>query len=164
MILSIVVAASDNNMIGKNNQLLWHLPNDLKFFKNTTWASPVVMGRKTFESLGNKALNGRVNIVITRQKDFIADGVTVVHSLDEATQLAQQLSYKELFVLGGGQIYQEAIAKADKIYITRVHAILEGDTQFPFIDEMKWQLAFHESHVKDAKHAFDYDFQLWKRK
>ena len=150
MILSIVVAASDNNMIGKNNQLLWHLPNDLKFFKNTTWASPVVMGRKTFESLGNKA--------------FIADGVTVVHSLDEATQLAQQLSYKELFVLGGGQIYQEAIAKADKIYITRVHAILEGDTQFPFNDEMKWQLAFHESHVKDAKHAFDYDFQLWKRK
>jgi len=161
MILSIVVAASDNNMIGKNNQLLWHLPNDLKFFKNTTWASPVVMGRKTFESLGNKPLNGRVNIVITRQKDFIADGVTVVHSLDEAAQLARKLAYKELFVLGGGQIYQEAILKADKIYITRVHAVLDGDTQFPLINETQWQLVFNEPHYKDEKHAFDYNFQLW---
>jgi len=164
MILSIVVAVSENNMIGKNNQLLWHLPNDLKFFKNTTWAAPVVMGRKTFQSLGNKPLNGRVNIIITRQNNFTVNGATVVHSLEEAAKYAASLAYKELFILGGGEIYKDAIAKADKIYITRVHADLEGDTQFPVIDKSLWQLVFDEHHVKDDKHTYNYDFQLWTRK
>ena len=164
MILSIVVAASNNNMIGKSNQLLWHLPNDFKFFKNTTWASPVVMGRKTFESLGNKPLNGRVNIIITNQKNFVANGATVVHSLEEAIQFCKQSDYKELFVIGGGEIYKQSIVKANKIYITRVHTNIDGDTQFPVIDETQWQLVFDEPHQKDAKHAFDYNFQLWTRK
>src|SRR6478609_2370607 len=101
MILSHVVAASTNNAIGKDNQLLWHLPNDLKFFKNVTWAMPVAMGRKSFDSLGGKPLNGRLNIVITRQKDFTAEGIAVVNNLEDAIFLAQQHDYKELMILGG---------------------------------------------------------------
>ena len=165
MILSLIVAASENNAIGKNNLLLWHLPNDLKFFKNTTWAMPVAMGRKTFESLGNKPLNGRLNIVITRQKDFTAAGIAVVNNLDDAIFLAQQHDYKELMILGGGEIYKQSIDKADKIYITRVHAIFDdADTFFPEIDENKWKLISNQDFFADEKHAYDYSFQLWEKK
>ena len=108
MIISLVVAASENNVIGKNNQLLWHLPKDMKFFKNVTWGMPVVMGRKTFESMGSKPLGGRKNIIITRQSGWNAEGVSVVNSLDNAIGLADQLNYKELFVIGGGEIYMIA--------------------------------------------------------
>jgi dihydrofolate reductase len=165
MILSIVVAASTNNAIGKNNQLLWHLPNDLKFFKNVTWAMPVVMGRKSFDSLGGKPLNGRLNIVITRQKDFLADGIAVVNNFDDAVFLAQQHDYKELMILGGGEIYKQSIDRTDKIYITRVHAVFEdADTFFPEIDEHKFQLTSNQDFFADEKHAYDYSFQLWERK
>ena len=165
MIASLVVAASANNAIGKNGQLLWHLPNDLKFFKNITWAMPVAMGRKTFESLGNKPLNGRLNIVITRQKDFTAQGIVVVGNLEDALFLAQQHDYKELMILGGGEIYKAAISDADKIYITRVHAVFDdADTFFPEIDESKWQLTSNQDFFKDEKHAYDYSFQVWEKK
>ncbi len=165
MIASLVVAASTNNAIGKNGQLLWHLPNDLKFFKNITWAMPVTMGRKTFESLGNKPLNGRLNIVITRQENFIAQGIAVVSNIDDALFLAQQHHYKELMILGGGEIYKAAIRNADKIYITRVHAVFEdADTFFPEIDESKWQLTSNQDFFKDEKHAYDYSFQVWEKK
>lgn len=165
MILSLVVAASTNNAIGKNNQLLWQLPNDLKFFKNVTWAMPVAMGRKSFDSLGGKPLNGRLNIVITRQKDFAADGIVVVHNFNDAVFLAQQHDYKELMILGGGEIYKEAMAVADKIYITRVHAVFnDADTFFPEIDPSKFQLTSNQDFFKDDKHAYDYSFQLWERK
>src|SRR6478609_2932846 len=107
MVISLIVAASANNVIGKNNQLLWSLPNDMKFFKNTTWAMPVLMGRKTFESLG-KPLPGRLNIVITRQQGLQLPGATVVHSLDEALKGAAAADYKESFVIGGGEIFKEA--------------------------------------------------------
>lgn len=164
MILSLVVAASTNNAIGKDNQLLWHLPNDLKFFKNVTWAMPVAMGRKSFDSLGGKPLNGRLNIVITRQKDFTVAGIAVVNNLDDAIFLAQQHDYKELMILGGGEIYKQSIDKADKIYITRVHAIFEdADTFFPEIDENKWQLISNQDFFADEKHAYDYSFQLWEK-
>jgi len=165
MILSLVVAASTNNAIGKNNQLLWQLPNDLKFFKNVTWAMPVAMGRKSFDSLGGKPLNGRLNIVITRQKDFVADGIVVVHNFNDAVFLAQQHDYKELMILGGGEIYKEAMPVADKIYITRVHAVFnDADTFFPEIDPSKFQLTSNQDFFKDDKHAYDYSFQLWERK
>jgi len=165
MIASLVVAASANNAIGKNGQLLWHLPNDLKFFKNITWAMPVAMGRKTFESLGNKPLNGRLNIVITRQKDFTAQGIVVVGNKEDALFLAQQHDYKELMILGGGEIYKAAISDADKIYITRVHAVFDdADTFFPEIDESKWQLTSNQDFFKDEKHAYDYSFQVWEKK
>ncbi|HRH49346.1 MAG TPA: dihydrofolate reductase [Panacibacter sp.] len=165
MILSLIVAASTNNAIGKNGELLWHLPNDMKFFKNVTWAMPVAMGRKTFDALGNKPLNGRLNVVITRQKDFTAQGIAVVSNIDDAEFLAHQQDYKELMIIGGGEIYRQSISKADKIYITRVHAVFDNaDAFFPEIDETKWQLTSNQDFFKDEKHAYDYSFQLWERK
>lgn len=164
MILSLVVAASDNNAIGRQNKLLWHLPNDLKFLKNTTWAMPVAMGRKTFESINNIPLKGRLNIIITRQKDFKAAGVVAVNSIEDAAFIANQNDYKELMILGGAEIYKTAIEKADKIYMTRVHHVFEdADAFFPEIDEKKWKQISVRHFYKDEKHAFDYSFELWER-
>jgi len=164
MIISLVVAASENNVIGKNNQLLWHLPKDMKFFKNVTWGMPVVMGRKTFASIGNKPLPGRPNIVITRQPGWTAEGVSVVNSVDAAAALAEQLNYKEIFIIGGGVIYMIAFDRANKIYMTRVHAELEGDTYFPVIEKNDWALTSNTDNPADEKHAYAYSFQLWERK
>lgn len=161
--ISLIVAASTNNAIGKNNQLLWHLPNDLKFFKNTTWGMPVIMGRKTFEAV-NKPLPGRFNIIITRQADWKAEGTITATDLNDALQKAAETNCKEAFVIGGGEIYQQAIEIADKIYITRVHATLDGDTFFPAIDETKWELAYNQDFAADEKHAYAYSFQTWGKK
>lgn len=163
MILSLIVAASENNAIGKNNLLLWHLPNDLKFFKNTTWAMPVAMGRKTFESLGNKPLNGRLNIVITRQKDWQAPGVVTVTSIDDAIFVAKSHNYKELFIAGGGEIYTQSLAKADKVYLTRVHTQIDGDTFFPELNQKKWQKTAERLCKADLKHLYDYSFETWEK-
>jgi dihydrofolate reductase len=163
MIISIIVAASVNNAIGKNNWLLWHLPNDLKFFKNTTWAMPVVMGRKTFESLGNKPLPGRLNIIVTRQTHWNADGVRVAASLKDAVNLAEQNNYKEIFIAGGGEIYKQAYEIADKIYLTRVFTETDADTFFPVIDTGIWKLKSNREFSADEKHAYDYSFQLWQK-
>lgn len=164
MIISLVVAASDNNVIGKNNQLLWHLPKDMKFFKNVTWAMPVVMGRKTFASIGGKPLLGRKNIVITRQPGWNAEGVSVVDSVDAAAELAAGLNYKEIFIIGGGQIYVIAFERANKIYMTRVRAELEGDTYFPVIEKNDWTLVSKTDNPADEKHAYAFSFQLWERR
>ena len=160
--ISLIVAAAENNAIGKNNQLLWHLPNDLKFFKNTTWGMPVIMGRKTFEAV-NKPLVGRFNIVITRQKGWTAEGVIVAADLTDALRKAAETNCKETFIIGGGEIYKQGIEIADKIYITRVHASLDGDTFFPVIDENKWKLPSNQDFGADEKHAFAYSFQAWQR-
>lgn len=162
MIISLIVAASSNNVIGKDNRLLWSLPNDMKFFKSTTWAMPVLMGRKTFESLG-KPLPGRLNIVITRQKDWTSNGATTVHSLDEALEAAAAAHYKEAFVIGGGEIFKEALPLSDKIYLTRIDAALEGDAFFPEIDNAEWKLVSERSFPVDAKHAYPYHFQLFQK-
>ena len=162
MSISLVVAVSTNNAIGKNNQLLWTLPNDMKFFKNKTWAMPVVMGRKTFEALG-KPLNGRFNIVITKQKDFKPEGTTVVWSLEEAIKTAYAADYKEVMIIGGGQIYKQSMPIADTLYLTRVDAELEGDTSFPEIDTKEWEMISQETHTADEKHAYAYHFQIWNR-
>jgi dihydrofolate reductase len=163
MITSLVVAASSNNVIGKDNKLLWHLPNDLKFFKNTTWAMPVVMGRKTFEAVG-KPLTGRTNIILTRKKEWRAPGVTVVQTLKDATDAATATDAKEMFIIGGGEIYRETLMNANKVYLTRVHAHLAGDTFFPELPESQWRLFSNLDFPADAKHAFPYSFQLWVRK
>ncbi|MDE3234919.1 MAG: dihydrofolate reductase [Bacteroidota bacterium] len=163
MLISLIVAASTNNAIGKNNQLLWHLPADLKFFKNTTWAMPVAMGRKTFESLGAKPLPGRMNIIITRQKGWEAEGVLTVHSLEDAVFLAKQYQYKEVFIAGGGDIYQQAFEKAHQLYMTRVHTEIDGDTFFPEIDETTWKLLHNREYASDAKHKYSFSVQLWKK-
>jgi dihydrofolate reductase len=163
MTISLIVAASTNNAIGNKGALLWHLPNDLKFFKNTTWAMPVIMGRKTFESVG-KPLPGRTNIVITTQPGWKADGVTTAFSLDEAIQKAAALATNEIFIIGGGQIYEQSFVIANRIYMTRVHTnIADADAFFPSINEDEWQLVFKKDMEQDAKHAFDYSFETWER-
>ena len=160
--LSLIVAASANNAIGKDNKLLWNLPNDLKFFKNTTWGMPVIMGRKTFESFG-KPLPGRINIVITRQPGWNADGVIIAGDLHDALEKAAETNCKEVFIIGGGEIYRQSIEQADRIYMTRVHATIDGDTFFPVIDESKWRLVSNEDFAADEKHLYAYSFQTWER-
>jgi len=161
MIISIIVAASNNNAIGLNNQLLWHLPNDMKFFKQTTWAMPVIMGRKTFESLSGKPLNGRLNIVVTRQLDWHADGVQKAASLEDALRIASENDYKESYIIGGGELYAIALPYAHKVYLTRVDTTIEGDTFFPALDTNIWKLTIDDPKDADAKHAFAYRFQCW---
>ena len=164
MHISIIVAAATNNAIGKDNQLLWHLPKDLQFFKKTTWAMPVIMGRKTFESLSGKPLQGRLNIVITRQKDWQPEGVVVVHSLSDALFVARSADYKEVFVAGGGEVYREALPLAHKVYLTRVHTTPDADTFFPELDQLSWQLTLEQPFPSNEKHAFPFSFQLWERR
>ena len=163
MNITLVVAASENNAIGKDNQLLWHLPKDMRFFKNTTWGLPIVMGRKTFESMGSRLLPGRVNMIITQQKDFVIEGAVIVHSLAEAIAAAEKGSYKELMVIGGGQIYTMALPMANKVWLTRVHTTIEGDTFFPALGT-DWKLKSTESHNADEKHIYSFDFECWQRK
>ena len=164
MKISLVVAASENHAIGKDNQLLWHLPKDMRFFKNTTWALPILMGRKTFESLGNKVLPGRMNIIISRQANKQYEGAKVVNTLEEAIELAKQNDYKELMVIGGGEIYAMALPLAHTIYLTRVHTHIEGDTFFPVIDTNVFQLVKQQDYPADAKHQYAYTFETWERK
>lgn len=163
MNITLVVAASDNNAIGKNNQLLWHLPKDMRFFKNTTWAMPILMGRKTFESMGSRLLPGRLNIILTNQANYKQAGASIVHSLSEAIQLAEKEDYKELMVIGGGQIYEMALPFAHKIWLTRVHTTIDGDTFFPVLNE-DWFKNSSDAFDADEKHAFSFDIECWKRK
>jgi dihydrofolate reductase len=165
MKLSIIVAASLNNAIGKNNQMLWNLPEDMKFFKNTTWGFPLIMGRKTFEALGNKALPGRFNIVISRNAAYSAGDPQVQEaiSLTHAIELAAKMDAKEAFIGGGGQIYKESILLCDLIYMTRVQANLEGDAYFPVIPENIFHLTNSLKVPADDKHAYTMDFQTWSK-
>ena len=162
MTISLVVAASENNVIGKDNRLLWHLPNDMKFFKNTTWGMPVIMGRKTFESLG-KPLTGRTNIVMTRDKEWTAQGTTVSPSMEEAMKAAAETDAKEVFVIGGGEIFKQILPQANRVYLTRVHTQLEGDAFFPELPAKEWKLLSQLDFTADAKHAYAYSFQVWQR-
>lgn len=161
--ISMIVAAADNNAIGKDNQLLWHLPNDLRFFKNTTWGMPVIMGRKTFEAV-NKPLAGRINIVITTKPDWSAPGVIVTHNLDEALAEARKTNGREIFIIGGGEIYRQGLAITQRIYLTRVHASPQADTFFPEINETEWTLSDKTDFMADEKHLYDYSIQVWDRK
>lgn len=163
MVLSQVVAAADNNAIGKNNQLLWSLPNDTKFFKNTTWGMPVIMGRKTFESLG-KPLAGRTNIVITRQKDWQPQGAFVVHDLKGAMTVAASTDAKEAFIIGGGEIYKQTLPLTQRVYLTRVHTTIDADAYFPAMNFADWNLLSQLDFTADEKHAYAYSFQVWERK
>lgn len=163
MNITLVVAASENNAIGLNNQLLWHLPKDMRFFKNTTWGMPILMGRKTFESMGSKPLNGRLNIIITRNKNWVNEDVMVVHTMEQAIALADKFSYKELLVIGGGEIYEMALPMAAKIWLTRVHTNIEGDVYFPKLNT-EWEMVSSTQNTADEKHKFSFDFECWKRK
>jgi dihydrofolate reductase len=162
MTISLIVAAATNNAIGKDGNLPWHLPNDMKHFKNITWGMPVVMGRKTFESL-RKALPGRKNIVISRQPGWKADGVITVRNIDDAMFVARETDAKEVMVIGGGEIYKALFEKARRIYLTRVEAEPEADTFFPPIKQGEWNLISQQNYEADEKNAFNYSFQVWER-
>jgi dihydrofolate reductase len=157
MKISIVVAVSLNNSIGKNNQLPWHLPLDLKFFKKTTQGGTVIMGRKTFESIG-KPLPNRRNIVISSQKKNIA-GVEVTNSLEAAIALSKDNNPNEIFIIGGGQIYEQALPIANRIYLTKVNTFIDGEVFFPMLKHSDWDYNLIMAHSKDEKHK--YDFEIW---
>jgi dihydrofolate reductase len=163
MILSIIVAASSNNVIGKDNKLPWHLPEDLKYFKNTTWAMPVVMGRKTYQSIG-KPLSGRINIVITRNKDLKIDGVEAVQSLNEAMEIAGKHKVKEVFIIGGAEIFNTSLPLVSRIYLTRIHSEIDGDVFFPVFNKENWLLVKNKDCEPDEKNIFSYSFQVWEKK
>lgn len=163
MILSLLVAADEQNVIGKDNRLPWHLPGDLKYFRNQTWGMPILMGRKTFESIG-KPLLGRKSIVITRNGDWSREGVIVVHSVDEAISKAAELGAKEVFVIGGAEIFRTAFNQASRIYLTRIHHRFEGDVFFPEVPPAEWNLVRNRFCHADEKNPFSHTFQVWERK
>ncbi|SDW09090.1 dihydrofolate reductase [Aequorivita viscosa] len=160
--ITLIAAAGENNELGKDNDLLWHLPDDFKRFKKITSHHFIIMGRKTFESFPNPLPN-RVHIVITRDRKYGNVGAEVVHSLEEAIEKAT--SKKDIFVIGGGEIYKLAMDVADKIELTRVHGTFEdADTFFPEFSEDEWKLISEEKHGKDEKHKYAFTYETWVRK
>lgn len=160
MILAAIVATDLNNAIGKNNQLLWHLPADLKFFKSTTMGCPIIMGRKTFESIG-RLLPGRKNIIITRNHDFKYDGAEVYQSVEEALK---NCTDEKIFIIGGAEIYKLSIHLLDELYVTKVKHEFEADTFYPEIKNSEFELVWEDCHSADEKNKYDYCFQKWLRK
>ena len=164
--MAVIVAAAENGVIGRNNALPWHLSEDLRYFKRVTMGKPIVMGRKTFESIG-RPLPGRTNIVITRNTSFHAEGIQVVGSLAEALALAEDIALidgaRELVVIGGAEIYREAIPGADRLYLTEVHAQVEGDAYLPEIDWRQWREVSRERHGASGPNPYDYSFVVYHR-
>lgn len=157
--ISIIVAVAENGVIGDKNTLLWHISEDLKHFKSITSGHPVIMGRKTFESLG-RPLPNRENVVISRQ-NIVLDGCTVVHSLDEAVALFP--ASEEVFIIGGAQIYEQALPLADRFYLTRVLHSYQGDTCFPDWDEAAWRLVESEGFPSGAAYPYPFVFEMYER-
>lgn len=161
MIISLILACDLNNAIGYKNQLLCHLPNDLKFFKKTTTEHCIAMGRKTFESIG-KALPNRTNLVLTNAQSLPFEGITLCHSVPEIIEKAESLNESELFVIGGGQLYQLFLEKASRVYLTRIHAEFEADTYFPVLDD-QWISVSKESFAADEKNLYAHDIYIYER-
>ena len=161
MKVSLIVAVSENGVIGKDNDLIWHLPKDMKFFKDTTLGHHVIMGRKNFESIPHKfrPLPNRTNIVITRQSDYKAEDSIVVNSVEESLKVAKSNGENEAFIIGGGQIYKLALEAnlIDRIYLTRIHHSFDGDTFFPELSS-DWEEVNREDCFKDNNHKYDYSF------
>lgn len=166
MRLALIWAMSENRVIGRNNKLPWHLPNDLKYFKQVTTGKPVIMGRKTYDSIG-KPLPNRVNIVITRDEAYQAEGVKVVHSLEAALELAEAEclvhGVEEAMVIGGAEIYKQALPQAERLYITFVHAHVEGDAEFPEFDLNAYQEQGREDFSAEGPNPYDYSFAVFDR-
>lgn len=171
MRLAMIVAAAENHVIGRDNDLPWHLPNDLKYFKATTMGKPIVMGRKTYDSIG-RPLPGRPNIVITRNTEWQVapehrDAVTVVSSVEEAlaaaNRVAEEAGVEEVMVIGGAEIYRMLFDQADRLYLTRVHGEVEGDACFPELAASDWRQVSAERHTACARNPFDYSFFVYDR-
>lgn len=155
--LSLIVAMSKNNVIGKDNKLIWHLPEDLKRFKTLTTGKTIIMGRKTFESLG-RVLPNRKHVVLTKSKDFYIENeqVEILHELSDINKYIN--TEEECFVIGGGKIYSQLIEKAKKLYITKIYEEFEGDTYFPEIDEQIWKLVKREKGLKNDENPYNYEY------
>lgn len=163
MIISQIAAASLNNVIGINNGLPWHMPTDMAYFKEKTWGHHIVTGRRNYQAEG-KALPGRTNIVLTRNKNFsIPDGI-VTNELGAAIEIAQKSGEEELFIVGGEEIYKLAMPVTDRIYLTRIHGHIAGDTFFPELDFSIWKEVSRIEHKKDDRNPYDYDFLVYERK
>lgn len=158
MILAAIVATDINNAIGLNNQLLWHLPADLKFFKSTTMGCPIIMGRKTYESIG-RLLPGRKNIIVTRNTNFKVPGAEVYYTIEEAIMACK--NEEKVFVIGGAEIYKQCIEHVDELYRTLVKHVFEADAFFPEIDPKKFKKDWQEDHTADEKNTFDYSFEKY---
>ena len=161
MTVSLVVAASTNNVIGRDGGLPWHLPDDLRHFKRITTGKPVIMGRRTYESIG-RPLPDRHNIVMTRDPGYVADGCDAVSSVAEALDVAGDAN--EVMVIGGGQVYRDFLPRADRIYMTRVQAEVRGDAFFPGIDGNGWRLGSAEHHAADEKHEYPFEMMVFERR
>lgn len=162
MIISLIVAAAENNVIGLEGKLPWHLPADMKYFKQTTAGHTVIMGRGTYESLG-KPLPGRSNIVITRQENYAAPGCSVVGSLKAAIDYAAETGDSEAFIIGGGDIFMQSVLWADRIYLTRIFHSFEGDTFFPVLNNEDWVMVNEQIHPADEKNKYAFSFQTFER-
>ncbi|WP_368193884.1 type 3 dihydrofolate reductase [Aeromonas sp. s8] len=163
MKISMIAAMAYDRVIGKDNQMPWHLPADLAHFKRVTLGKPVLMGRKTFESIG-RPLPGRRNLVISRNPDYQAEGIEVVGSVEAALALLAGSPVEELMVIGGGHLYAEMLPSADCLYLTRIDLAVEGDTRFPAFDDGQWQRIECESHPADEKNPHPYSFETWQRR
>ena len=163
MKISMIAAMAHDRVIGKDNQMPWYLPADLAHFKRVTLGKPVLMGRKTFESIG-RPLPGRRNLVISRNPDYQAEGIEVVGSVEAALALLAGSSVEELMVIGGGHLYAEMLPSADCLYLTRIDLAVEGDTRFPAFDDGQWQRVDCESHPADEKNPHPYSFETWQRR
>lgn len=165
MIISLIAALSKNRVIGKNNDLPWHLPDDMKYFMQTTKGHHVIMGRKNYDSIPEKfrPLPNRTNIVVTRQKDFSAPNCTIVNSIEQGIAIAKKANELETFIIGGAQIYSEGMALTQRMYLTEIQADIEGDTYFPEIPSGKWKETSRIHHPTDARHKFKFDFVIYDR-
>ncbi len=165
MTISLIAALTRNHIIGKDNRLPWHLPDDMKYFMQTTKGHVVIMGRKNYDSIPEKfrPLPNRTNIVITRQKDLRAPGCAIVHSLEDGIGLARLANEKELFIIGGAEIYRLAMPIANRLYLTEIDAELMGDTRFPSIDTQQWKEVSRVHHMPDERHAHPFDFVVYDR-
>ena len=161
--ISLLFAASRNNVIGYQNGMPWHLPQDLKFFKEKTTGNTIIMGRKTLESM-NGPLPKRRNVVLTRNKDFALDGVEIIHDLSDVEHWNTAHPEEEYFIIGGGEIYEQALPVADRMYITRIDEEFPGDTFAPDFDEAAWELTEKEKGIKNEKNPYDYYFLQYDRK
>lgn len=165
-ILSMIVATADNNIIGKDNTMPWHLPADLAYFKKVTLGKPIIMGRKTYESIG-RPLPGRRNIVISRDENYAAEGIDTVTSVEQALALVDgsdgSHEVEEIMVIGGGAIYKHCLPNADRLYVTHIKAKVDGDTQFPHYDNGRWQKTSSELRTSDDKNTYDLDFCVYQK-
>lgn len=166
MIVSAIAAVSKNMVIGKDNDLPWKLPDDMKFFMETTKGHHVIMGRKNYDSLKGKfkPLPNRTNIVITRQKDFSAPGCIVLNDISEGIAIAETAGETECFIIGGAEIYKLAMPETTRLYLTEIDATIEGDTYFPEVDKAHFKEVLRKHHPADERHAYAFDFVIYDRK